>query len=261
LHGGLVNLCRVLASHQYTALQRQLERTLACEAVFDEAAQWVAEHKDEAALVAPSVIDVRGEHVQAAMYQFVVWWMGCGGMAGTDAKPRMSKRWGPGGGICSTRFAKAVASCESIHNRLKKVDIRCMDLFDLLPKIKDQAGITVYIDPPWRIGGKAYTFNWHQPAKAGVGGLFSADTKVRETMELYQRLRDALGRFKATRVVMRHEADASIQQLFSGSQWWTIGRPRNKGLTSAAGKAGGGSIDEMLILNQPPIETNMKAGA
>lgn len=260
LHGGLINVCRVLASHRYTALKAQLEHTLASEAIFDEAANWVAEHKDDPALVAPSIVDVRAEHVQAAMYQFVVWWMGCGGMAGSNARPRMSKRWAPGGGQCASRFANAVASVERFHQRLKGVDIRNHDLFDVLTKIKDVAGVTIYIDPPWRVGGKAYEYNWHQPAAPGVGGLFEgAKAKGRQTLDLYRELESELSRFQRCRVVVRHERDAAVEAVFAGSRWWTIHRNRNKGLTSAAGVAGGGSIDEILILNQPP--TGQEAAA
>lgn len=254
VHGGLINLCRVLASHHYTALKRQLERTLATEAIFNEAAEWVVEHKDDANLVAPSVIDVRGDHVQAAMYQFVVWWMGCGGMAGSKAKARMSKRWAPGGGLCCTRFANAVSSVDRFHDRLRGVDIRNSDLFDVLAKIKDVEGVTIYVDPPWRIGGKAYEYDWHAPAKPGVGGLFGNSPKVKNTLELYTRLAAELSRFKRCRVVVRHEADAVVEGIFKGSHWWTVRQERNKGLTSAAGVSGGGSIDEMLLINQEPIQ-------
>lgn len=268
LHGGLINLCRVLASHHYTALQRQLERTLASEAIFNEAADWVAAHKDDPVKIAPSVIDVHMEHVQAAMYQFVVWWMGCGGMAGSNATPRMSKRWAPGGGICATRFASAVASCERFHARLKKVDIRCHDLFDVLGRIKDVHGVTVYIDPPWRVGGKAYEHNWHQngraearpapgsakPQAAGAvldAGLFAG--RAVSVEDLYRELEERLRRFRGCRVVVRHEADERVASIFGGAHWRRLERARGKALTSAAGKAGGGRIDEMLFINGEPI--------
>lgn len=241
LHGGVINLARVLVSHRGDTLQKHLQRTLNAKAIHDEALAFREKH---GYLVAPSVFDVSTDHVMAAYYQFIEWWMGAGGEAGTKKPVRYSVRYTQGGGA-GTRFRAAVASLDYIRWRLTGVEILNLDLFDLVGKIADEAGTLIYVDPPFlpESGGSRYEHDW--PARrwsAGQASMFEDD------QDPYDRLSAALHRFERATVVVRHYAHPRMDELFPPGRYGRIETTRNKQLSTASGQAD--TADEMFMVKR-----------
>ena len=226
LHGGLVNVCRVLASHRRGALAKQLDETVCHEAIFHEAAAWLDGHHG---VVAPSVFEAGVEHHMAAYYQCIVWWMGAGGEAGTGGTPRMSKRHSAGGGAGASRFRAFVGSIEGIGKRLERVEIWQQDAVGLIDKIKDEDGTAIYVDPPFLVGGQRY------------------EHTVDEAW--WERLAEALGRFERCKLVVRHYPHERMEAWFPPGFWRWETSERNKASTQPGRGLGGGATraTEMLM--------------
>src|SRR4029077_2189705 len=85
-----------------------------------------------------------------AYHYFIASWMGRNGVAGTErVNYQIATRWTKGGGSGPLRFRNAVDSIPAWCNRLHNVQILRRDLFELLPKIEDGAGVALYVYPPY----------------------------------------------------------------------------------------------------------------
>jgi DNA adenine methylase len=186
LHEDLINLARVVQAPDLAPkLYRRLRRTLFCEG-------W---HKEcQAALKAKPA-----DPLEWAYLYFVTTWMSMSGIAGTQrATSKLCIRYTSTGGNPTVRFRNASASIPAWMERLRAVRILNRDGFKVLAGIPDVAGTVIYCDPPYIAKSSAYKHDFA-----------SAD---------HARLAEALGRFKATRVVVSYYEHPSLDALYPG---WT----------------------------------------
>lgn len=242
-HAGLINFLRVLASGRWRMLNMYLEQAVISEAIFNEAAAFFEENGE---VLAPDVIHVDIDHVQAAYYQYMLWWMGQGGMAGTkaaEARPRMSIRYTDGGRVAS-RFRNATRTVPAIRKRIERVEFWHQDLFKVLGKIEDRKGTVIHVDPPWVDDGGAYVHSFEQAKPQG-------DLLGEEPKDDFNRLDEALGRFKHARVLIRIGDHERLNGLFTtGWNRVAIDRTNQISSQSARDKKAGNKKQELLICNQ-----------
>jgi DNA adenine methylase len=90
-------------------------------------------------------------------------WQGPSGLAGTTAKPRFAKRNTASGGSTAARWRSVAESIPAWHERLRNVEFRNADAFEIFEDIPDRPGVVVYADPPYhpdsRRGG-SYQFEF-----------------------------------------------------------------------------------------------------
>ena len=192
LHGGLINLARVLQDLRLAEqLYHQASLTLCSSEIFLESQRWIEQHPE-------------AEGLDAAYHYFVVSWMGRNGTAGclrTNYQPSM--RYTPNGGSGPTRWRSVTESIPDWYDRLRNVQIYRRDAFDVIGNIYDVEGVALYVDPPYlkatRAGGAKYLHEFEEADHA--------------------RLAEALGRFQEARVVLSYYDDPRLEQLYPG---WTI---------------------------------------
>lgn len=196
LHGDLVNLARVIASDQWVLLYRRLMRTLMHDDLFEEAkAMAPGDHYDPA----PAVNQVGPEHIERAYWYFVISWMGINGFGGTHRHNQsIAARYTASGGSGAKRFDSARRSIHAWHDKLAQYQIRNISCFDLLDRLEDAEGWVIYSDPPYLKKGDKYVHDF--------------------TAEDHQRLAEALGRFKKSRVLVSYYDEPELQELYPG---WT----------------------------------------
>jgi len=224
-HGDLVNLCSVLAHPQAgPALGARLRRTIFNEAVFNHAARQLARldlfdnRPDPAA---------GGVDTERAYYTFVAWWMGMGGLAGTDADPSISIRFEQSGGAGGSRFRSAVESIPALIERMRHVMVYCRDAHELIPKIDDAEKTAIYLDPPYPDDGAQY---------------------AKHTID-HRLLRKQLGRFKKTRIVLSYRAHPLIDELYA--DWTRIEVEVNT--QAGVNRSGERPATELLLVNGPRL--------
>lgn len=224
LHGDLVNLARVIQHDQLgPKLYRRLRRTMMAEQLHREAAE---RHRDRGYLgdVAPDV--------DAAADYFLCSWLGRNGVAGTSSYNQgFCVRYTANGGHAATRWASVVDSIPAWRRRLRNVTILCRDAFELLPRIDDQDGTAIYVDPPYLVKGAKY-----------VHDFADAD---------HARLAEALRRFTRARVVVSYYDHPALDDLYPN---WT--RRRNvvsKALVAQGRRDKGNNVKavEVLLINGP----------
>ena len=163
LHGDVTNLACVIASDRAGELYDRLQRTLMCEQIILHA-KTVAAHDFDL----PHAGDLRisDAHLDRAYWYFVITWAGRNGVSGTHrTNYQMAVRWTSGGGSGAVRFRSATESLPAWHQRLRGVEILRRDLFEVLPRIDDQEGTAIYLDPPYlrgggRCGSQAYLYEF-----------------------------------------------------------------------------------------------------
>lgn len=156
---------------------------------------------------------------------FVSVWMGAGGIAGkaTEFKGAISTRWTSSGGDSARRFRSAAASIEWWSRALAPWSFEVCDAFGFLARCRDEDGHGLYIDAPWPDAGAEYKhpFTWDH----------------------VRRLAAVLGRFGATRVVVRFGDHPLVRELFPEGRWsW---------LRQASVNQHGNEVCEALIVNGP----------
>lgn len=251
-HAGLINFLRVVGSFRWRLLDEMLAITPISEVIFQDAARWV---RERGWLLAPDMYHVDPDHVQAAYYTYVLWWMGVGGMAGTQAaedNPRMSVRYTAGGRV-STRFRRASENIKAIRARINRVEFWCQDLFKMLPKIQDRDGTVIYCDPPWLDDGDVYAHRFTQGEPEAGQMVFG---ERGEGGDDYDRLAAGLGRFSQARVVVRLGDNPRLARLFPES-WTRIPIERTNQLSSQGRRdcAAGPKKAELLLINHPMERT------
>ncbi len=225
------------------------------EVIFNEAAAFVREN---GWLCSDSVFHVETDHVMAAYYTYILWWMGQGGMAGTETaekRPRFSVRYTDGGRVAS-RFRNATATVPAIRERIHRVEFWNQDLFKVVDKIEDRADTVIYCDPPWLDDGGAYTYSFEQKyAPAQEPTLLDGDHE--EPWDDFDRLEACLKRFKKARVLVRIGDHPRMNALFT--QGWSriqVERTNQISSQSARDKEAGGKKAELLICNQEFIASD-----
>lgn len=199
LHRHIINLGRVTASD---TLRPQLIRSLRRKVFHPEelaAAQrycWDNEPSGSPDLV-------------AAENYFVSCWMGRASKAGLipcdEFTGRPSIRWKADGGDSAVRYFSALRMLGTFAKTLRRCTFETMDAFDFLARCEDLDGHGVYADPPFPEAGRRYKHN---------AGQTPAEERAWHT-----RLRDALLRFRHTRIVVRFYDHPLIRELYSKSDW------------------------------------------
>lgn len=237
LHRDLINLARVLQQgHLAVELYAKLDRTLFAEALFEESLSRLGDPVGEM----PDVV--------RALDFFVLSWMGRGGEAGTPLSrqgPQMAKRWTPGGGPSAKRFRSAVESVPAWHERLMNVQILCCDAFGILPRISDEPGVAIYVDPPYPPESMSGTARYEHDfvATPPEGQFFPPDAT-----DDHMRLAEALRRFEQARVVVSCYDCPRYRQLYDG--WTFIDCSRAKHLHNQGGRGRRDAVaPEVLIVN------------
>ena len=148
------------------------------------------------------------EPIAAAEDYFVAVWMGRSGKAGTSVEFQggLPVRWNANGGDSNTRYRSAVESLDAWGAALRSCNFTTLDGFQFLnDKVKDQPRHGLYIDPPF----------------PDVSNEYRHDCGANESEQLkwHTRLRDALRRFKHTRVVCRFYDHPLIRELYPEPEW------------------------------------------
>jgi DNA adenine methylase len=223
LNGALVNLARVVA-HDALApcLFGRLERTAFCESLYRDSLDWLSGHPD----------DVRTyPDTDWAYHYFVASWMGRNGLAGTDreGRPAFCVRFTSNGGDPAARWRGAVAQVPAWWERLRNVAVLSRDAFEVLARIEDKPGTTLYVDPPYLEKSAAYRHDF--------------------APEDHDRLAELLRRFKATRCVLSYYDHPRLGELYLRHGWSLerVAVPKNLSVT-----AGGGPAPEVLLTNHGP---------
>lgn len=165
-----------------------------------------------------------GPDVEWAVDYFVAAWMARNGTAGTgkEFQAGMSIRYDAGGGDSATRFRSATASLVAWRQVLGRANFTTLDAFEFIDgKVKDADGLGLYCDPPFPGPGDAYKHTF------GVDGQ--------------RRLAASVGRFKATRVVMRFYRHPLVEELYPRDRWTWVERTGRKQTN--------GDAPEVLIIN------------
>ena len=225
LHGDLTNLARVVACDLAPALYDRLQRTLMCEQLIVEAKDRMAEpYQDHLA------------GAERAYWYFLISWAGRNGVSGTKRHNyQMAVRWTSGGGSGAVRFRSAVESLPAWHCRLQGVEILRRDMFQVIPRIDDQDGTVIYIDPPYfrsgaRSGSQAYLYEF------GAGD--------------HESLAAALGRFERARVVVSYYDDPRLAELYPGWTKRTVYCNKNLHVQNRRGSTKT-VAPEVLLINGP----------
>lgn len=228
LHGDLINLARVLANETAAiALYTRASRVLMHEELQSECRQAVFESDCEPA---PSIEGVTPEHTERALRYLVMSWQGRNGSAGTRiTNITPAKRYTHNGGTGGLRWQNAVESIPDWHHRIRAVQIFRMDAIELLGRIGDQDGATIYVDPPYVKKSDKYVHDLDRDDHA--------------------RLSDALRRFEHARVVVSYYDHPLVRELYDG--WTVVECPVAKSLANQGkrDRPGATVAPEILLIN------------
>lgn len=223
LHGDLINLARVLRDEEKAfVLYGRTARLIYHEDIFEECAARVRSRGDQSASDLPDV--------NRAEDYLICSWFGRNGVAGTSSNNmNFCARYTANGGHAATRWKSVVDSIPSWHQRLRNVTILNRDVFDILPRIADEPGTAIYVDPPYLTKGAKYLHDF--------------------AVSDHARLAEALGRFRKTRVVVSYYDDARLSDLYPG--WRVDMHEVTKALVNqgARDSSGATKATEVLLVN------------
>lgn len=228
LHGGLINLARVVQKEDLAVeLFNRLQRTMYGDDVFAESKAWLAKWESQ-------IEDARTADepsIPWAYHYFLCSWMGRNGVAGTErVNYQIATRWTAGGGSGPLRFRNAIDSIPEWCDRTRNVHILKRSVFDVLPKIEDADGVSIYADPPYLEEGGLYLHSFSQTQ--------------------HRQLAEQLRRFTKARVVVSYYAHPLLAELYPG--WTVVDCSRQKHL-AVQNKRGTvrASAPEVLLINGP----------
>jgi DNA adenine methylase len=241
LHSGLTNLARVLADPVMAPdLYGRAARTLYANALYYDSLAWL----DANPFPPEGAADP-----EAAYHFLVVSWQGRNGTSGSVRNNfAPSVRFTPGGGASPIRWKSAVESIPGWHERLRNVAIMNRDAFEIIPRIADEPGVAIYVDPPYLKstrglgGGSMYVHDFDE-----VGApLFGVPDD-------HANLADMLRRFENARVVVSYYDHPQVRSLYVG--WTVVEHTRQKNL-HVQNRRGVGACEapEVLIINGEAIE-------
>lgn len=176
LHGDLTNLARVIQHEtEGPRLYRRLRRVLMSEELFDESGEIM-----------------RGDDVgdelepERAFHYFITAWLGRNGVAGTSKyNHHFCARYTANGGHAAKRWESVVASIPAWRRRIRNVTILRRDAFELLPKIDDQPGTAIYVDPPYIQKGAKYLHDFDGVDHATLAAMLKRFTRARVVISYY----------------------------------------------------------------------------
>ncbi len=233
LHGDLHNLARVIQDDQLgPQFYRKARRILFHEGLFRDARQ-----------VLTAMPKWDGElDVQRALQFLVFSWMDRNGFAGLRPNKRSHNvcvRWGRSGGDPGKRWLNVVRSIPAWRRRLCGVTILRRDGFEILAKIRDEAGTAIYIDPPYLKKSDKYLHDFDDGD--------------------HERLATLADRFQKARVVISYYDHERLATLYPADRWHKRDVPIHKGTANATGGRRKGKkyqAPEVLLLNgSSKIET------
>lgn len=231
LHGDLTNLAWVIQHHRYgPQLYRRLRRTLFNEETFEQAKLCL---EDEPIASSMSDLDkMRGHaHELRAYYYFIFCWMGRSGIIGTKrSNNTFTVRYTANGGNQATRFTSAVDSIPTWRRRLRSTTILRRNGFELLERIADDPGTSIYVDPPYLVKNGKYEHDFTDADHARLASL--------------------LLRFHNARIVVSYYDHPRLAELYP--EWTRMDCTRTKHL-AVQGRRGSTSVSapELLLLNGP----------
>lgn len=246
LHGGLINLARVVASPLIAeTLYDRLVSTLFCESLLEEAGAYL-EAWNGVALEGLNA----AQRIDHAYFYFIASWMCRNGVAGTErAAYQIAVRWTKNGGSATVRWRHAVESIPAWHQRLRNVVILSRDAFRIIDRFEDCAETAIYVDPPYVHDSRSGYTN-----RNGDNSRYRHEFNHEATLggpDDHQRLRDILAAYKKARVVVSYYDCPRVRELYAG---WTIvehSRISNLYAASARGEAKTKQAPEILIINGP----------
>lgn len=232
LHGAVINLTMVLASDRWNDLYELVDRILLGETLIPSFQREIIEEIEPPE--APYGVDIH--HIELAAHYMALSWIGRNGHSGSKrTNMQIAVRWKQGGGSPGIRWRSAVDSVPAWHDRLKGVTILNRDLFDILPKLSDEDGTAIYVDPPYIEQGSKY--------------------KHKFCPEDHERLAIELRRFNKARVVVSYYDHERLDDLYvKHKPWVKVDHTRNKNL-HVQYRRGASREDapEVLLLNGPSI--------
>ena len=228
LHGDLTNLARVIQSDEAPKLYDRLQRMLVCESLIQEAKAKIIKS-----------LDSDEADPERAYWYFLVSWAGRNGISGTlRTNYQMAVRWTSGGGSGAVRFRSAVESLPWWHYRLQGVEILRRDLFQVIPRIDDQDGTVIYLDPPYfRTGARSGFQKYLYEFQTGDHDSLAAEA----------------ARFKKARVVVSYYDNPALQELYPGWTKRLVYRQKNLHVQNRRGTQKC-TAPEVLLINGPSYE-------
>lgn len=254
LHGAMTNLAWIV--REWPAAEQlfeRLQRVMYSDELYAASKEWLAENdgKELDGPAAPGLQKIAGDDFEAsiewAYHYFIASWMGRNGVSGTArVNYQIATRWTKGGGSGPLRFRNAVDSIPDWCERLKNVHILRRDMFDIIPKIEDDDGVSVYVDPPYLPG----TISGNSKYLHGFDEAVNFDHGAGDIRKVtkHELLAKQLCRFRKARVVVSYYADPQLQSLYPG--WSVMDCSRHKHL-HVQNKRGGSRKDapEVLLVN------------
>jgi len=232
LHGDLINLAMVVASERWRELHEKLRRIFDCEVIFENyKEQFMAE-----SITPPEGMDrVGDDHIERAALYMVVSWQGRNGVSGTRrGNYQKARQWTPGGGSGAVRWTNAVDSMPAWHERLRRVNIYRMDMFELIEKIEDDPRTAIYVDPPYLFGKRT----------GRTGGARYVHEFAEED---HVRLAAALSRFERARVVVSYYEEPELMKLYPDWTMKRLEKNKNMGLMNKRGSTPTKAAEVLLI--------------
>lgn len=223
----VANLIRCLADEERAQCLFEATRShLVSETMFREAAERLSEPFGW-----PEDDDSTNNH--RAKDFLLVSWQGPSGLAGTTRKPRFAVRNTTSGGSLAARWAAVAPAIPAWHERLRNVEFRCKDAFELLKSVPDQNGCVIYCDPPYF-------------ADSRTGGDYACDFTDAQHNELFL----YLSFLKKTRVVVSYYDSPSANLLYD--RWRKVPLVASRTMKHATGGSQESvSAAEVLFINQP----------
>lgn len=233
LHGALTNLAWCVQMEDVAAtLFNRLQRVLYGDEIYQASKDWLQDN-EKYLVAAPDCADEPDP--EWAYHYFIASWMGRNGVSGTARiNYQIATRWTQGGGSGPLRFRNAVDSIPAWCERLRNVQILRRSVFDVLPKIEDADGVSIYVDPPYL----------HSTVAGNSRYLCDFGPQQHRT------LADMLRQFKRARIVVSYYVAPELKLLYDG--WTFIDSSRHKNL-HCQNKRGSKRSDapEILIINRP----------
>lgn len=245
LHDDLLNLARII-QHQVEGprFYRHCRRVIAHEGLYLEAAATIIESAKAppCSLFGVTQSDQTQSALQRAISYFITSWIGRNGVAGTKRIGyQIAKRFTSGGGHGAVRWAGAVQSIPAWRRRMRDWFIIQDDIFEVLPKIDDQPGTSIYVDPPYVGVGDCYAHSF-----AGTVTVDRKQIGKHEAMALL------LNRFEKARVVVSYYDHPALEEWYPADQWDIESHTGTKNLhVQNARGAERADAPEVLIINKP----------